>query len=275
MKPRDLLWTAAMLLACSGDKGGPSGGAASGRAYALCDGSADIRLAFALEGGAVDTTYQLTNPYGHSFLFVDGRCHYYASGSWMKGVVQGDLSKARAAQLAQALDLKRIETLDYHDVDGCPDAGVVWLRTHSGYTDCTCGCDATAPKGTEDAIDAAGMLKDELADSGAPLASTILLAAILEERSSGGRAVQAWPLIWPLSDLAVNWETYTRKPDSSLRHLVGEEAEAARALRAEPLRADPYARGMQVSDQGKTYSLFMREELPDEAADAIARLLGR
>ena len=55
------------------DDGGPAS-----QEYALCDGSDAIRLAVVSEGGFVDSTYEFTNRYGHSYLFVDGRCHYYA-----------------------------------------------------------------------------------------------------------------------------------------------------------------------------------------------------
>jgi hypothetical protein len=263
------------LLACGGHKHGADGtssGGSSGGAYVLCDGSSDVRLGFAVEGGQVDTTYQLTNPYGHSFLFIDGHCHYYASSSWLKGVVQGDLSQTRAAEIAKSLSLRRIEQLDYHDVESCPDAGSTWLRTSAGYVDCTCGCDAKAPKGIEDAIGAASELKDELAATGSALAGPILLAVVQEEGTGAGRTLPAWPLIWPLSDVAVTWEAYTRKPDASLRHLSDDEADAARMLRSQTLASDPYAASVRVTDQSKTYNLFMREELPDEAQRAIDHL---
>jgi hypothetical protein len=266
----------ALLLACSGHKhaDGTSSGGSSGGTYALCDGSNEMRLGLSLEGGQVDTTYQLTNPYGHSFLFIDGRCHYYASASWLKGVVAGELSETRAKELAKSLDLKRIDQLDYHDVESCPDAGATWLRTSAGYVDCTCGCDAKAPKGIEAAIGAASELKDELAGKGSALAGPILLAVMVEEGTGAGRTLPAWPLIWPLSDVAVTWEAYTRKPDASLRRLSGDEADAARTLRSEALASDPSASGVHVTDQSKTYDLFMREELPDEAQSAIERLVG-
>ena len=70
-------------VACAGEKhaSGDGGGTASNGEYALCDGSDEIRLGVASDGGALDTAYELTNPYGHSFLFIDGHCHYYASAS--------------------------------------------------------------------------------------------------------------------------------------------------------------------------------------------------
>lgn len=269
------LWIACLsaLLACGGKKHGADseGSGGKGGSYTICDGSADIRLAMAIEGGQVDTTYQLTNPYGHSFVFVDGQCRYYASSSWLGGVVQGGLSGARAAELEQSLILARISQLDYHDPESCPDADVTWLRTSAGYADCSCGCDAKAPKGLADALGIAGMLQHELAEMGSALGGSIQLAVIVEDGLTS-LSTPAWPLIWPLNDIAVTWEAYTRRPDANLRLLTGDEAAAVRMLRAQTLAADASARSIRVRDLGKTYSLFMREELPDGVQRAIETL---
>ncbi len=268
------------LSACSGSKkdgddvsGGSGGGAGSANSYALCDGSQDIRLGVVVEGGFVETTYEHTNPYGHSFLFVDGRCHYYASESWLKGVVQGDLSQERAAQISKALALPRVQALDYHDAESCPDAGAVWVRTAAGYVDCTCGCDAKAPAGVEAAIDAAGELKLELLAEGEPLAGPIRLLAVVEDKPLGsGAGVAEWPLIWPLSDIGMTWESLSRRIQLTTRLLSGRDAETVRMLRARRLESDPHAGSLQTTDLGKTYSLFMREELPESAQRAVEAL---
>jgi hypothetical protein len=44
-------------------------------------------------------------------------------------------------------------------------------------------------------------------------------------------------------------------------------------LRAQALKLDPSASSIRVSDQGKVYALFMREQLPETSERAIERLL--
>jgi hypothetical protein len=264
-----------LLMACGGSGGSAGGGSASSESYTLCDGSRDMRFGFSSEGGFVETTYQFTNPYGHSFLFIDGHCHYYASGSWLQGVVEGDLDKARADEIVKSVGLAQVEKLDYHDVESCPDAGVLWLRTAAGYLDCTCGCDAKAPKGVDQALNSAGSLKDALVDAGRPLAGSVVLIAILEEEvQSSNSPLQVWPLIWPLSNIAMTWEAFTRKIEPIEQVLSDDEAAQARMLRAQAVKGAAASGGIRASDLGKVYNLFMRDELPDEAQRAIEHLLG-
>jgi hypothetical protein len=268
----------ATLIACADKKEGASagsGGSGSSGGYTICDGSSEQRLGVVSEGGQVDATFEFTNPYGHAFLFIDGNCHYYAGSSWLKGVVQGELTKQRAAEIAKSLKLGRVEALDYHDVESCPDAGVLWLKTRGGYVDCTCGCDAKAPAGVEDALAAAGMLQAELFESGEPLSGPVTLLAIVEDKPVSAAGLPAWPLIWPLSDIAMTWEAYTRKITPTTRLLTDADAEVARSLRAGALKNNPASDSVRATDLGKTYSLFMREELPDAVQRAIEQLLAR
>lgn len=262
--------------ACGDAKHGSAagGGSASG-SYTLCDGSSDVRLGAVSEGGQVETTFNFTNPYGHAFLFVDGKCNYYAGGSWLKDVVRGQLSQQRAAEIEKSLMLGRVDALDYHDEQSCPDAGALVLRTANGYADCTCGCDEKAPAGVEAALSAGGMLRDELFAAGDPLGGRLLLLAIVDDPPGSGAAIPAWPLIWPLSDIAMTWEAYTRKITPTTRLLEDDEAQVVRSLRANALKVDPYAGSLRATDLGKSYSLFMREELPDETQRAIEQLLAR
>lgn len=261
------------LIACGdGKRGGSSGGASD--SYMLCDGSDDVRLGWSSAGGQVESTYEFTNPYGHAFLFIDGHCHYYASESWLKGVVQGELSPAEAKQIQQKLLLTDIARLAYHDAESCPDAGAFWLRAADGYVDCTCGCDEKAPHAAQQALDQAGMLAAALTMQGAALDGPIALIALDEGKPTGSNAnLPAWPLIWPLSDISVEWEAYTRGTRPSPRLLLDAEASAARMLKATVLRENQYAGAVRVTDLGKAYNLFMREELPDSVRDAIARFV--
>ena len=92
------------LAACSESHGGENGmrapGELAGQTYVLCDRSSDVRLAaVSLRGGAApEPTHPFTNPFGDSFLFVDGSCHYYASAAWMEGVVEATSRPCRRSR---------------------------------------------------------------------------------------------------------------------------------------------------------------------------------
>jgi hypothetical protein len=166
--------------------------------------------------------------------------------------------------------LAKVERLDYHDAESCPDAGVTWLRTASGYVDCTCACDEKAPREVKQALEQAAMRQEALISGGASLDGPIALLALAEGKPTGSNAkLPAWPLIWPLSDIAIEWEAYTRGVRPNARVLTGADADATRMLRAAASRDN--AGALRVTDLGQVYNLFMRDELPDAAQSAIAR----
>jgi hypothetical protein len=111
---------------------------------ALCDGSTDMRLGYTSEGGQVETTYEFTNPYGHSFFFLDGECNFYASADYHDGLYIGPISAGEAEALERAIEWDAIDELAAEvDDEGCDDGGTVTIWAPGYQVSCTCGCDET------------------------------------------------------------------------------------------------------------------------------------
>jgi len=88
MRLRSLLPCLA-LCACA-DKDSP---ARSDQPYAICDGSDDVRLALVSQRGQLELTSTFTNPYGWTYLFVNGRCEFVAAPdiSTLGDAIEGSL----------------------------------------------------------------------------------------------------------------------------------------------------------------------------------------
>jgi hypothetical protein len=254
--------------------GGPGGGGMPTRDYALCDGSSDVRLAVISEGGQLEPSYVFTNPYGHSFLVVMGSCHYYASSGWMPGIVEGDLSTSQAQQIKQRLSLVQLSQTMYHDLESCPDAGPIWVRAASGYADCVCGCDDTAPALVASSMAEAGMLRDELIAAGSALSGDVELFAL----DSGDTGAQpndlSWPFVWPISEVSVTQqELFADGSIPKRRTLHNAEAGSARMLRSMVRARDPFSQRVRVLQGGKGYLLYPRDMVPAAAHQAIKQVM--
>jgi hypothetical protein len=250
-------------------------GGMSMQSYALCDGTSAVRLAMAVEGGQVEPTYDFTNPYGHTFLFVLGTCHYYASSAWLQGTVEGDLSASQAAQIEQRLSLAELNSkIMYHDLESCPDAGPVWVRTASGYADCVCGCDSRAPALVGAVVAQAGTLRDELIAAGTAASGDVELFAV-DWMDSGGPQPNdlSWPFAWSVSEVSVTQEElFQDRSVPKRRTLRDAEARSARMLRSMALARDPFSSRIRVVQSGKGYQIYVRDVLPAAVQQAIKQV---
>lgn len=62
------------------DGGTADGATPNAGPYVLCDGSDAVRLSLVSAGGGpLPDSHLFTNPYGWSFLYVDGRCNFVSS----------------------------------------------------------------------------------------------------------------------------------------------------------------------------------------------------
>lgn len=251
---------------------------ATGEAYQLCDGSDDVRFAFNQAGGHVESTYGFTNPYGHQFLYITGKCDFVASKgtSYVEGWVKGALSAEQAAALTEGLALRDFAGLLYTDPQSCPDAGTSSLATAAGYVDCSCGCDDAAPASVTAAMSGVERALATIATVAHPLEGPLALIAVVapSDVKLPNSRVLSWPLGWPISSIAISQEEsqglYPRGSGEQSRTTVrDQEAAALRDLRAQALAQDRYARTLLVEQGGQVYWLYLRDELAPALAAAV------
>lgn len=223
----------------------------------LCDGSQDMRVGYTSEGGAVETTYELTNPYGHAFLFIDGECNYYVSTDYREGMRAGQLTPQQRDDLEREIEWDAIEELAAEvDDESCPDAGEVAIWAPGSKVACTCGCDETdvgARKAA--ALQHIYDLMTTLMGEGEPGTGPLLAIA---SPNGGIPDATAWPLDRSLDAIPdLIHDVYVEGVDAFAVFDRNVDIESLRALRY-PAQA---GRVISVSDTSGTYELYMRDAL--------------
>lgn len=265
------------------DGGKDEDDAGSSSSEPLCDGSDAMRLAYVSDGGGpLWPTFGFTNPRGHAFIGIDGKCRFYVGQNYMRGVVSGTLSTSEAAQVAA----------DFHwnDLDGwagygvskdapCPDAGIVAVMKAKAAAGCSCGCDPAAPAGLADALKHAYEWLDKLAASGKPLDGPV--SAVILDSDVSGLPPNQMKFDWPLSrtiesipNLRFEGSASTLWTGPWARFDDSAEFTKLRDLRAKTFDANN-GNGAQfviVRAGGKDYALYVRDELPTEADKAWTAL---
>lgn len=243
---------------------------------ALCDGSDALRLGFVSEGGFLNPAYGFTNPHGHSFIAIDGKCRFYSGDQYMRGIVSGTLSPADAAQLSSDLHWNELDSWAYYGFgkDGtCPDAGVMGLMKAGASAGCSCGCDSVAPSGLGDALQKAHAWVGKLRAAGKPLDGPVS-AVVLDQ--SVGKGPKQPVFDWPLARSIESTPNLILEPsDQKLWMGTGpwarfdEPAEYAklREMRQATVSADTsgsgiYSQAVLLRASGKQYDLYVRDELP-------------
>lgn len=255
----------------SSGQGGAGGEGGSGGDWlgGICDGSDDIVLGYSVGGGQVESTYYITNPYGHSFLFLDGQCNYYVSLDYNQGLFTGRLLLDDEIQLATDIAWDSMaEMAAEPELDSCPDAGesVIWAQ---GYRmSCTCGCDPGPLADQKDAaLQAMHARIETLIAQGYPANGP--LRAVAGELGPETGEEKAWPLDRALADVPNLVQDVQGGSFGDPAFFTGPaDVVALRALRP----AMSTFGGIQVRDAGTAYQLFMRDELParvDQKIDAL------
>jgi len=231
----------------------------------ICDGSTDMRLGYTVEGGFVHESYSFTNPNGHTFLFIDGQCRYYASTSYVQGIATGTLDGTQADNIALGIHWDSMQELAAdHDSNSCPDAGVAVLWAPGYSAGCTCGCNPT-PVGaqlTEALAYIDGLV--QMMAAGTPLDTPI--SAMAYEREPATGTEKAWPL--DRSIAAIPGLIQDINTDGLEAPVLFDDPAEVAALRV--LREPPFA--LQARDQGVAYDLYMRDELPEGVQDKMDAL---
>jgi hypothetical protein len=244
--------------------------AAASGPYVVCDGSERVRLAVrSAGGGPLEPTFGFTHPYGHSFLFVTGKCEYMAGGDLTHGVVTGSLSREQAERIQADLALERLPSFSKHQDEACPDASVLFVQTATGYGECSCGCDDDAPTGLAQVIDAAGKLQQSLAKG--TVAPDSVLDVIAFSTDDTSQVYQAWPLGFDLASIALpEADAYESENKNKVQQFEGADATSLRALRTSARAAVPDGSDVRVKTAGgQRYRIYVRDQVPSPFAEVI------
>ncbi len=250
----------------SGGNGATGGSGGTTPTEVLCDGSDAIRFLYRSAGGYVEQSYGFTNPHGHSFLAVTGKCEAFAGNDYMSGIFTLTLSETQAAQLSKDVGRDQITGWSkYPDQQSCPDAGSVSISDGKNQAWCSCGCDPGVPPGIEVALKKASTWLDTVFDQGAALTGPVAVAAMPDGNPIPGQTPLAWPLAWPVSSLPSAYDTTTGKQVTDAG-----EASQLRKLRSDTLAALSYASYILVVDAAAApFEVYVRDELPPTVEAAL------
>jgi hypothetical protein len=250
--------------ACGATTGDPAGAARP-----LCDGSSEVRLNYKSTGGFVDEVYAFYAPQGLAFFAVDGGCQYWAGGDLNTGLRTGTLTAEMAGSIATQLHFDQIPALAARqDTQSCPDAGGSYLGAGGRFISCTCGCD-DLPAAIPDAFNNATMIKGRLLSEGASSDGPLRALAIPTDdpKSQPPTKIVDWPLTSSPSSLATG-PMFSASSGKTIE--TAADRMALRRLRtmAGDAPGPIYVRAL----DGAVFSLYLHDELPASAAQALTTL---
>jgi hypothetical protein len=245
-----------------------------GSPASLCDGSDDIRFAMTSSRNAFDdeALFVFAEPYGPSFIFLDGQCRYWIGlRGHLQGVRQGQLTEGLAAEFAQAVGIHRLaEWQSVGRVGGCLDGGssVILDADHA----VTCACSCAGIPGLESALGAAWKWHRRLWEDAEPLNEGLHIAARLDPYRMSSIPNPAnlvfieWPLPWSMTEVA---EADGSVDPDGRRIEDLEEQQTLRELRAVSLDRNPSATAVPVIQDDQGYYVYIRDDLPTSIQRAI------
>lgn len=242
----------------------------------LCDGTPEVRLFINSQGGFVDSSYPFTNPWGHSFLLVTGRCEYWAGPSADGRLGHGVIEDGEALEALVGWHSLR-EWSAFEDTESCPDAGTTNIYAPGAAVGCSCGCDAGAPVGLAEALTSGLALADEYANGGGTIdAVRAVTYEFVPEDEQDVPVVREWPLTTPLEDFLAP-DPLMLIADSGGRIDEPGDVELLRELALEHRLESgdaPLAVTRELTCSScMAYGLFIRDDLPEGVALSLAWLL--
>lgn len=238
----------------------------------ICDGSDDIRLGLTSGGGWVQHTYQFTNPHGNWFLFVDGKCRYYASADYMNGITTGTITPEQAGQLANDIGWSQIEAWSSYQDRACPDAGATQIFRPGSVATCICSCVAEGPAGLADAMNRAQEWTNELGMQGEPASDVV--SALAGEFEPMSPVTLTWPLErTPEAIPGFVQDLFGSPTLVGVRFEDPTEVDQLRELRSAAREEQPFAGSIRAMAGAQPYEVFVRDDLPDAVDSAISALI--
>jgi len=243
----------------------------------LCDGSSEMRLTFESGGGFVDQLYFFTNPHGHAFFAVDGKCQFYAGQNYMRGIATGTLTAAEAEALSKDVHWFELAGWDWNANNdaACPDSGVVSLTRAKINAGCSCGCDDASPMGLNDALSSAYMWIDRLMTEGKPVTGPLSAIAFTSEAGAGNTNVPVvdWPLARSMSSIPGLVHEPSAEYLSATNTMVAHFDDPAEAMKLREARVATVSHdtngsvgnSVPVKEGSVQYRVYARDELPAEA----------
>jgi hypothetical protein len=257
----------------SADEQAGSAGDAARIVRRICDGSSDIRFAFAyMSTGSVQTFTDELYELGVDFLYVDGTCHYWVREPsfrqdeyrYWRGYREGTLAEDEERQLHDLVGYDEVApngplARACSGTFGMFDAPVarLWDGEHVQ------GCNGNPDLSPD------WPLRDQFYDEGSPLAGPMRIEVGLDAVPTVYKHVYEWPLSRPPNDY---WSDYDAP--KSIGVTDPEEADALRRLRDQAFadfEANPNSFfGLIITEPpnfvppmpGQTVDMSMRDELP-------------
>ena len=240
----------------------------------ICDGSQDLRLAWAMDGGGQVHT-EMQRELGFAYLYVRGDCRYWVLPHQGPPTIEvaetrtGVLDEDQAAELAEMLDYANFETLAEAEWPqaGGEDGPTVFAHDGEHMIACADTC-VGAPAGVETMTTAGSEYFLELWEAGEPLVGAPMR---IQARFLGGLPVDSVP-VW---EGGVDLSAVDTSPDDLLvpgTSVLVEDSELTsqlRAFRAQHPEDSANFAPIVVNDQGGAYEVFVRDAIPLEDAQGL------
>lgn len=269
----------------------PSGTLTNGSVETLCDGSEDVRVAFASSRNFLDVSgvyYYFAQSHGDAFFAIDGQCRFWQGRLAGGQVYSGTLSAEAAQALAVEVGLGHVsEHGTYADDEGCDDgaSSVLWTPAGSIRCNCLCAENPDASAAWRRAFRAAERARSELFVSGQPMTGPAQLGL-----TGFGAVLAAFPQPWPLERAPRANETvevYSSTGSVSLNESSGVLMTDASELSLLRVARNLYQGSVAGSEhtpmvwtnpetgEVQGFDMLLRDEVPAAVQDALDAVLGR
>ena len=247
---------------------------------AICDGSDDVRLSYAVMNGIASFQQYPYGRFDSSFFAIDGRCNYWFGGDGsIRGIQGGRFDAERGRRLSQELQFGRYSSVaGFRRTEVCLDGGLERLSDGTGVIQDACGgLAAAAPVVWSKAFEGLRALWSEIEELGEPRWEPTRLLVLRVGGASSPADAALWTAPLDLERHAADLEHYDAQPkaDSFAVTIEDEVTLAVLArLRGDALAADAHASSLVVRDaSGRFYQLHVRDVGPAKVVTALQSLL--
>lgn len=254
----------------------------------LCDGSDDVRFAFASGlSGNVWPLLTFAGEHADLFIAIDGHCSFWVYDGSLRGLRGGVLEAEYASELSNELHIGRYAAVDGDSSLSCYDAGPMGLWDGTAALQMSsCGPSADAPRVWHDAYARIGSLFGELDALATPAWQRTHILPLHHPPETRIRPAMEWLAPLDLQPLALDYMETSNGVSSGVGVLVEDEptlaslammraatidAQAA-AWSSSPSEALDYLDpgGLYVRDtQTRYFSILVRDEPPEPVLRAV------
>jgi hypothetical protein len=244
-----------------------------GETPALCDGSDEVRWAYAVGLGGRNYEPPFLAEYGALHITIDGQCEFSLYDASLRGLRRGVINRGFAQKLERELHFGEYASFARVEASVCLDSAGAAIADITGSVQTDCGWKGSdIPEALLDTMRRVQSLPRELDAIAERVWRPVQILPLSEPNVLPRQPVYDWNAPFDLAARAVSWVDYSNFELSAPGIPVEDDATLARLdeLRATDIEAeaDRFAcacveRGLFVRDtEGRIFQVLVRDEVP-------------